>query len=142
MRALAKRRFALAPPAPRRQVEPTIALINIVFLMLIFFLIAGTLATPLPSEMKTAQTEFALPAAPPDALAIAAGGTLYRSGAVTTVGSFVAETDLSKPVRIAVDRDLPARDLIDVVAALRAAGAGHVVMVTERTAGSRSGLSG
>ncbi|HBT01217.1 MAG TPA: biopolymer transporter ExbD, partial [Citreicella sp.] len=27
--------------------EPTIALINIVFLMLIFFLVAGTLAQPL-----------------------------------------------------------------------------------------------
>jgi biopolymer transport protein ExbD len=36
--------------------EPTIALINIVFLMLIFFLVAGTLAAPLDKELKLVST--------------------------------------------------------------------------------------
>ena len=37
---------------PKTEREPTIALINIVFLMLIFFLVAGTLAQPLDSALK------------------------------------------------------------------------------------------
>ncbi|MCP1198303.1 biopolymer transporter ExbD [Notoacmeibacter sp. MSK16QG-6] len=129
-----RKRFALTAPGQRQHAEPTIALINIVFLMLIFFLIAGTLAAPLPSDMETVRTEISPPAAPPDALAIAADGTLYQRAAATTIERFIADTDLSEPVRIAVDRNLPARDLMSVVAALRTAGAVRVIMVTERAA--------
>ena len=39
--------------------EPTIALINIVFLMLIFFLVAGTLARPLERELRLVQAQEA-----------------------------------------------------------------------------------
>ncbi|HBR39356.1 MAG TPA: biopolymer transporter ExbD, partial [Sulfitobacter pontiacus] len=41
------RRFAKSKP----QREPTIALINIVFLMLVFFMVAGTLAQPLDPDL-------------------------------------------------------------------------------------------
>lgn len=142
MNANRKRRFALVAPVARPQGEPTIALINIVFLMLIFFLIAGTLAAPLPHEMETVRTEFSPPAAPPDALAIASDGTLFRRGVDTELAAFVAQTDLTQPVRIAADRNLPASELMGIVDALRRAGADHVIMVTERSAtGIDAGLS-
>ena len=46
------RRFAKSKP----QREPTIALINIVFLMLVFFMVAGTLAQPLDPDLKLVET--------------------------------------------------------------------------------------
>ena len=41
---------------PKRQKEPTIALINIVFLMLVFFMVAGTLAQPLSRDLELVKT--------------------------------------------------------------------------------------
>ena len=40
---------------PRKR-DPSIALINIVFLMLVFFLIAGTIAAPLDPELTLVET--------------------------------------------------------------------------------------
>lgn len=36
--------------------EPTIALINIVFLMLVFFMVAGTLSQPLDKDLSLVRT--------------------------------------------------------------------------------------
>ena len=46
----------IRPSPPRRGRDSTIALINIVFLMLIFFLIAGTVAPPLDREIDLVDT--------------------------------------------------------------------------------------
>lgn len=52
-------------PRQRSKREPTIALINIVFLMLVFFMVAGTLAQPLDPELKLVKTEELDGIAPP-----------------------------------------------------------------------------
>ena len=44
----------IAKAKPQR--EPTIALINIVFLMLVFFMVAGTLSQPLDSDLNLVET--------------------------------------------------------------------------------------
>lgn len=126
----------LSRPEPRRTPENTIALINIVFLMLVFFLIAGTLTPPIDPEVRLVETSDAERAPPPDTLFVAADGSLRWRGATTTAGDFVAtlapEGEARPRIRLAADRDLPAATLIDIVGTLRAAGAGTVAIVTER----------
>ncbi|WP_104018073.1 ExbD/TolR family protein [Roseovarius nitratireducens] len=122
-------------PTLRTRREPTIALINIVFLMLIFFMAAATLAPPLDGELKLVRTVELEGRAPPDALVIHADGRLeFRGDPVVSVAAYMArsETGEDGTVRIVPDADLPAADLIRLGAALRRAGADRVVMVTER----------
>ena len=69
--------------------EPTITLINIVFLMLIFFLIAGTLAPPLDPGITLMDLENEQGHEMPDALAILADGALnYRGSPVTDITAY------------------------------------------------------
>jgi len=121
------------PPRPARP-EPTIALINIVFLMLIFFLIAGQLAPPLDPALRLVSTRDLDGAAPPDALVLPAGGRLRFRGAATDPASHLAglAPEAAARVRIVPDRAAPAARLVETAAALRRAGAGTMVIVTER----------
>ena len=122
-------------PAPRRRREPTIALINIVFLMLIFFMAAATLAPPIDGDLRLVKTAELEGRAPPDALVIHADGRLeYRGAPMPDAAAYMADLprDGQETVRIVPDADLPADDLIRLGAALRRSGAGRVLMVTER----------
>jgi biopolymer transport protein ExbD len=126
-------------PRPRaaRQRENTIALINIVFLMLIFFLIAGTLTPPLDRDVSLIAAPRSNPAEPPEALFITADGQLRWHGRETSVATFLASRSAAsteEEIKIAADRSLPAERLIDIVGELRAGGAKRIVVVTERAA--------
>lgn len=115
--------------------EPTIALINIVFLMLIFFLVAGTLAAPLDPDLHLVETAGIEGTAPADALVVHADGRMSRNGApVASAAAFVAALppEARAHLRVVPDRDLPAARLVTLGRALREAGAGRVVLVTER----------
>ena len=119
----------------RTEREPTIALINIVFLMLIFFLVAGTLAVPLDKDLRLVNTALLDSSAPADALVLHADGRMTHRGAqITSVAEFVAglSEETRMRVRIVPDRELPAAVLVAKGRALRDAGAEHVVIVTER----------
>lgn len=116
--------------------EPTIALINIVFLMLIFFMIAGTLAPPLDKSVSLIKAEDLDPRDPPDTLVIHADGTLYLRGfEVTSIGAYMERLsdDDRSVVRIVPDRDLPAKTLMSHVSQMRAEGAERVLLVSERS---------
>ena len=91
--------------------EPTIALINIVFLMLIFFLVAGTLAQPLDRELKLVETADLDASAPPDALVLNADGQAsYRGEPIANVSVFLdgLDTDQLARVKVVPDRALDA----------------------------------
>jgi biopolymer transport protein ExbD len=122
--------------APRKsQREPTIALINIVFLMLVFFMVAGTLAQPLDRSLDLVLTADLEGRAPPDALVIHPDGRLaYRGAVQSDAVSFYESLDpqARDTVRLVPDRALPARDLVAITRDLRAAGAQQVLLVTER----------
>lgn len=110
--------------------EPTIALINIVFLMLVFFMVAGALAPPLDGELKLVNTEELEGRAPPDALVISAdGGVAYR-GDTVNLAAHVA--NYGPEIRIVPDRAAPAQKLVEISAALTEAGATKIMIVTER----------
>jgi biopolymer transport protein ExbD len=119
----------------RKDREPTIALINIVFLMLIFFLVAGTLAPPLDADLKLVNTADLEGTPPADALVIHADGRLTHRGApVVSAEAFLAmlPEEARGRVRLVPDRDLDAKELVSLGRSLRAAGAEQVIIITER----------
>jgi biopolymer transport protein ExbD len=125
------RKFAKAKP----QREPTIALINIVFLMLVFFMVAGTLAQPLDPSLTLVETRELEGQAPPNALVVYPDGRIAFEGidqadAATFVVS-LSEED-RETVRLVPDRALPAAALVNLTRELRTAGAQRVMLVTER----------
>lgn len=122
----------------REPQEPTIALINIVFLMLIFFLIAGTLAPPLDPNITLADLDSERGEQMPDALAILSDGRLsYRGEGVADLGDYVratleksADAGLSdKTICLIPDRKLSAAKLLETITKLQAAGAGGIILV-------------
>ena len=122
----------LARPARRRPREATIALINVVFLMLIFFLIAGTVAPPLDPGLRLVETADLEGREPPDALMLSAEGALSFRGEPVDAASHLAGLEGAAVVRVVPDRATPAERLVEVAGALRAAGAKRVIVVAER----------
>ncbi|MEM9107279.1 MAG: biopolymer transporter ExbD [Pseudomonadota bacterium] len=135
----------LPRPVERPRGENTIALINIVFLMLIFFLIAGSLAPPIEGDVELIKAADAKSIEPPRALFLLEDGTMKYEGDVVTPEDFIARVRLqhanqmtskveddSPPVRLAADGQLPAAKLIEIVDLLKAEGAGKITVITER----------
>lgn len=127
----------LTRPAARPKNEGTITLINVVFLMLIFFLIAGTLTPPLDNDITLIDAQTGEPVKPPDTLSARANGDLFFRGNLTTAEAFLSksilnEGETSPAIKIMVDKELPAPKLIDIVAELRGLGASSVRVVTRR----------
>lgn len=119
----------------RTEREPTIALINIVFLMLIFFLVAGTLAAPLDRDLTLVRTAGIEGTAPADALVVHPDGRMSRMGVPVASAAEFLDTlpqEARDRVRIVPDRELPAHTLVTLGRDLREAGAGSVVIVAER----------
>lgn len=115
--------------------EPTIALINVVFLMLVFFMVAGTVAQPLDKALNLVRTADLEGRAPPDALVVHRDGRLsYRGDPIASAAIFfdARAEDAREVIRLVPDRDLPAEDLVAVARELRSQGARSVLVVTER----------
>ena len=127
-------------PEKRRGQDPTIALINIVFLMLIFFLLAGTIASRGDGDIEMIRTSEAQSSRPPAGpIGITAEGEIHYGGetlseealltalrdtsAVPTAEPEEGEgASVGEPVSVVADRALPARDLIAFLRMLREAG--------------------
>jgi biopolymer transport protein ExbD len=121
----------------RAKPEPTIALINIVFLMLIFFIVAAQIAPPLDGEVKLVSTESLDNRRPPDALVVMPDGLMKYRGALVTPAHYVTIKQESAPddirgIRLVPDRELPAAKLIDIGRELRGLGAEKIMLVTEQ----------
>ena len=121
----------IRPPPQRRARDSTIALINVVFLMLIFFLVAGTVAAPLDPNLNLVETSELEGREPPDALVLMADGTLNFRAVPTDPETYMASHGAG-PVRIVPDRNVSGNRLIEVTGALRRLGASSVMLVTQR----------
>ena len=129
--------------------ENTIPLINIVFLMLIFFLIAGTVAPPVSNDLKPPSSRE-LPLMPPaaNAVQILADGQLLHHGETLPLEEILARfpapplmENLEAPadpaseedvLHILADKKLAATKLMPVLQAFRAAGHKKIRLVTIR----------
>jgi biopolymer transport protein ExbD len=130
MRAL--RLSARPQSGPPSRAEPTLALINVVFLMLIFFLVAGRVARPVDREVALVDAAVAAARMPDDALVLRAdGATLWRGRPVTPEAFAAVQPE--GPLRVLPDRNTPARDLIALAGTLRAATGREVRLVTARS---------
>lgn len=117
------------------QREPIIALINIIFLMLIFFMVAGSLSGRTDSSVEFVRTSTLDCCVPPDALVVLADGQMTHRGVpVLNAEDYLAQAPGSALVaRIVPDRRLPAKDLLVIIKTLRGAGARQVIVLTEHS---------
>lgn len=135
----------IARPVPRRRPEGTIALINVVFLLLIFFLVAGSLTPPLDADVSLVETNDADASGPPDAVSARLDGRLYYRGDPVTAATFLesrngiengiqndAEQGAAPEIKLVADKDLPARRLLEILEEFRSLGAGRVLVITRR----------
>lgn len=103
-----------------------IPLINIVFLLLVFFLLAGNVSPPEPMDITPPETSAA-PDNPARAasLHITASGDIQYQGAIVTdlmaVVSDLARISNKQPIIIRADKGAPAATVLTVAAALRTA---------------------
>ena len=127
---------------PRRRArENIVPLVNIVFLLLIFFMLAGTLRSPEALEVDPPETA----AGPPSASAssdtrtlildrhgvVALDGTILESGELRSMLSSSAEHDSPRaPIRLRADRRARAEDLLRLLESLSQLGFEDVALVT------------
>ncbi|SPH21081.1 hypothetical protein ASD8599_01824 [Ascidiaceihabitans donghaensis] len=120
-------------PSIRKEREPTIALINIVFLMLIFFMVVGTLSSPINPDVTLVKTQDLEGAELGNALVIMEDGRLMHLGQPTDVIGFLAATQSATgTARIMPDQNTPALRMITIARQLRTAGAKRVVILSEK----------
>ncbi len=118
---------------PRRS-ENVVPLINVVFLLLIFFMLTSTLRPPeatfvsLPTATgeDTGDPERDVPV-----LALDATGRVVWDGQILSVAE-LQEVSAAEGLEIRADRDVPARVLLPLLERLDEAGVPHVELVTRR----------
>ncbi|MGE0483221.1 MAG: ExbD/TolR family protein [Gammaproteobacteria bacterium] len=126
--------------APRRRArsidDQLVPLINIVFLLLVFFMVAGQVAPTgnLEVEPPASRSRAPLPTEPMR-LVLRRDGALSLDGravAAVDLGAVLGEAARRTPVALAADHDVRAATLAPVLTALRAAGLAEVTLYTRR----------
>lgn len=116
-------------PARKPRAESIVPMINVVFLLLVFFLMTAELRPAPPLEVR-------LPEAAGDPLAegavliAAADGTL-AFGTLRGTAALAAAATAAAPLSLRADRDLPGAELARLLSVLAARGQGAVALVTE-----------
>lgn len=126
----------LSRPQRRSQAEPIIALVDVVFFLLVFFMLVARLDASAPFEVT-----------PPNAasgrdmpgggvtVSVAEDGRLAVNGNTATQGAWLdlvrraATRDDAALVRVNAHRDAPLRFVLPVTEALEAAALGDIVLV-------------
>ena len=131
------------PPHPAGSpVEPTLALINVVFLLLLFFVVTGTIVYQHDRSILPPTSLLLTPGkAPADAVYIDAEGVLsfrgepYDAAGIAQALGAEGEGDdgaVARTVQVVADRSLNARALLGVVRDLRDQGLHSLSIVTVR----------
>ncbi|MEX5726649.1 biopolymer transport protein ExbD [Rhodovulum iodosum] len=115
---------------PRRPRESVVPMINVVFLLLVFFLMTAQIAPPDPVEVSPPTAPgAALPEA--DTLyADAQGGLAYGTARGDAVFAALAARDTGAPLILRADAGLEARALAGILRRLAEAGQTRVSLVT------------
>jgi biopolymer transport protein ExbD len=128
-----------AAPIKKQPAENMIPLINIVFLILIFFLVASALRPFSDREVRLAESKEAKGQGAGNRMAI-----LRQDGAIFLGGTQVSEAELqsqfvawaredsNRGVTLVADRDMDAGTLISIVTRANAAGVRDVKLLTRK----------
>ncbi len=121
-----------ARPRHRRPLEPIVPMINVVFLLLIFFLMSAQIAPPAPFDVTLPESGAGERAAPADTLYMDEGGRLafnaVRGDAVLDALAARATPDAALQIR--ADAGMEARALARLLPELAAHGVAKVEIVT------------
>jgi biopolymer transport protein ExbD len=129
-------KFGSPPPQRANQDRAIVPMINVVFLLLIFFLMTASLTVPAPFALDPpiAQGEVANPQ--PGSLMISATGELVYGDARGQDAVFASlarraadPADGAPPLAIRADAALPAQDLAQLLSQLAEIRAGAVTLV-------------
>lgn len=119
----------------KKPLENTIPLINIVFLLLIFFLLAGTVdrddakyVKPAETQVETEREQIA------GALVIAADGSTTLNDQSVVLSNLTPSNGESDPLMVVADKNLSGQILAKTLAALKAQGFEEITLVTVRAA--------
>ena len=132
----------IGAPRPRHHPDWQLQLINVVFLLLMFFVINGTISNIRDATIELPRTsEETLSGTVSEAAYIDDGGQLMFRGTPSTVPA-IAEAWLKGgvdrgilPFQIIADRRLPAATLLDLLRQFRAAGFENLTLVALRGPG-------
>ena len=147
LRRLASARKGLRPAGRRPRADPAMPTINIVFLLLLFFLLAGTLTAPGESEIDPARIDAtAGERLPRPLLAITEDGALSLDGRAidrAQLAGAVAELAVPKgddrpTLYVLAASDLAASLLVQVLGEASAAGAATSLVVLNAGSGQTS----
>ena len=121
-----------SPPRRRRPAEPIVPMINVVFLLLIFFLMSAQIAPPAPFDLTLPEGTDGERAAPADTLYMDAEGRLAFNAARgdAVPGALAARDAPDAPLQIRADAGLEARTLARLLPQLAAHGVAEVEIVT------------
>jgi biopolymer transport protein ExbD len=133
----------LLPPRPRASAAndtQLIPLINIIFLMLIFFMVAGRIsaqktAAPITlpeAALEQAAAEHAVRLEMTREGALLLDGAALENAALPDALARLHGADPKTRLQLALDRELQAADLTPVLGALRASGLAHVELLSTR----------
>lgn len=126
-------------PKPRNDDERILPLINVVFLLLIFFMLAGALTSTDPfeveaprsdSESRPADHDMIIHIGSDGALALD-GERVAREAMLAAIGTRLSETPEAR-VKVKADGALAAREAIAVMQDLRGVGVKRVDLLTVR----------
>lgn len=119
----------------KKPLENTIPLINIVFLMLIFFLFAGTIDRDVAKSIKPAETDAQSERERiASALVITAEGSLLMHEQQVSIEDVMAQAPAETPLMIVADKDLSGPELLRILADLKAQGVKDMTLITVRAA--------
>jgi biopolymer transport protein ExbD len=121
-----------APPRRRRPAEAIVPMINVVFLLLIFFLMSAQIAPPAPFDVSLPQSDAGARAGPADTLYMDAEGRLAFNAArgAAVLEALAARAAPGEPLQIRADARLEARALARFLPELAARGVAEVEIVT------------
>ncbi|KEJ95680.1 hypothetical protein SUH3_19405 [Pseudosulfitobacter pseudonitzschiae] len=114
---------------PRRAAENIVPMINVVFLLLIFFLMSAQIAPPDPIDVTVPDSTSEAAPLDPNALYVGADGTLAYAG-VTGDAALAALSGHVGVLPLRADAALPAAKLVALLPKLAAAGVDGVELIT------------
>ncbi|TCP60931.1 outer membrane transport energization protein ExbD [Rhodovulum bhavnagarense] len=122
----------LPQPARRPARESVVPMINVVFLLLVFFMISAQLAPPDPFEVTPPAATSDDPAQGAAVLHVAQDGALAY-GAVRGEAALaaLAEAEIDGPLMIRADKAAPGQVIAALIARLSAAGIGPLELIAE-----------
>lgn len=122
-------------PKPRRRSEPALPMINVVFLLLIFFLMSAQIMPPSPFEVAPPEADVIGTPAEELRLYVSAQGEIALSGGVSVDAwsdLTAIETPKETPLLIRADASLPASDLAQILTRLSSLGFGNIDLAVAR----------